>query len=550
MDPAAQNARDWEKPSVQQLFSVWQALDPRKRLIVAIATLAMFAAVYGLTSIATRPSMALLYAGIDGSRAGEVLAALDQQGAKYEVKGQAIYVASDLRDRLRMDLAAQGLPANSGEGYELLDSLSGFGTTAQMFDAAYWRAKEGELARTIASLPGMRTVRVHISNVEPRGFQDAVAPKASVTVVTRDGTLSAGQARALRFLISAAVAGMTPGDVAVIDGQGQLIQTEDDPAARGGDDRAATLRDNVTRLLEARVGAGKAVVEVSVDTVTESESITERQIDPQARVAISSENQEKTSSSNNQGGGSVSVASNLPSGAAQGGNKTAQSNDSQTTERVNYDVSETKREVVKTPGAVRRLTVAVLVDGITTTDANGQASWAARPDDEIAALRDLVAAAVGFDEKRGDVITIKSLAFEPLPTQGSEAGHSLIPAFALDVMTLVQLGVLAIVTLVLGLFVLRPILTARAPRAMALAPPAPALPAAAPGPALTGEIEDGDFTARDLSLADRSPASGSRAPESELADPVARLRRLISERREETVEILKGWMDEPETEKT
>ena len=92
---------------MQQLISVWQALDPRKRLIVALATLAMFATVYGLTSVATRPSMALLYAGIDGSRAGEVLAALDQQGAKYEVRGQAIYVASDMRDRLRMELASQ-----------------------------------------------------------------------------------------------------------------------------------------------------------------------------------------------------------------------------------------------------------------------------------------------------------------------------------------------------------------------------------------------------------------------------------------------------------
>lgn len=531
---------------MQQLLSVWQALEPRKRIVVAVATLAMFAAVYGLTAVATRPSMALLYAGIDSNRAGEVLAALDQQGARYEVRGQAIYVESDLRDRLRMDLAAQGLPANSGEGYELLDSLSGFGTTAQMFDAAYWRAKEGELARTIASLPNVRSVRVHISNVEPRGFQEAAAPKASVAVVGRGGALSADQARALRYLVSAAVAGMKPEYVAVIDGEGRLIRADDDPAARAGDDRAAALRDNVTRLLEARVGPGKAAVEVSVDTVTDSESISERQIDPQGKVAVSSENQEKTSSSSDQGSGAVGVASNLPSGAAQGGGKTSQSSDNQTTERVNYELSETKREVVKAPGSVRRLTVAVLVDGISAADSAGQVQWKPRPDDELATLRDLVAAAVGFDEKRGDVITVKSLAFEPPTALGTDSGHSLFPPFAIDVMTLVQLGVLAIVTLVLGLFVLRPILSGRGSRAVALPAPAPTL--ATSGPALTGEIDDGEFDAGNLPVAGAGRLPATPDAQAEVADPVARLRRLITERRDETVEILRNWMDETETE--
>ena len=553
MTLAGQNARREETSQVQQLIAVWQALDPRKRLIVVFATLAMFATVYGLTSVATRPSMSLLYAGIEGNRAGEVLAALDQQGAKYEVRGQAIYVGSDMRDRLRMDLASQGLPANSGEGYELLDSLSGFGTTAQMFDAAYWRAKEGELARTIGSLPGLRSVRVHISNAEPVGFQGSTAPKASVTVLSRDGTISSGQARALRYLISAAVAGMTPEDVAVIDGQGRLIQSDTATGAGASDDRAAALRDNVTRLLEARVGPGKAMVEVSVDTVTESESISERHIDPQGRVAISSENTEKTSSAKNDGSNSVSVASNLPSGAAVGGGKSATSNENQTSERVNYEVSETKRELVKQPGAIRRLTVAVLVDGVTTTDASGQTQWAARPDDEISILKDLVSAAVGFDEKRGDVITIKSLAFEPISAAGSEAATSLIPPFVIDVMTLIQLGVLALVSLVLGLFVVRPILSGRVTSAASLRGPvarnALAGPAAtaANGPALTGVIDESDFSP--MALAKDNPRTAL-GPGRDIDDPVARLRRLISERQEETVDVLKSWMDDTETERT
>lgn len=531
---------------MQQLAVVWQALDPRKRLVVAVATIAMFAAIYALTSLATKPSMALLYAGIDGSRAGEVLAALDQRTVKYDVRGQAIYVEATRRDELRMDLASEGLPANSGSGYELLDSLSGFGTTAQMFDAAYWRAKEGELARTIAALPNVRSVRVHIANVQPEGFGGQTAPKASVTVMTRDGVISAKHARALKYLVSAAVAGMTPADVAIIDGQGGLVQGDDDNGAQTGDDRAATLRENVTRILEARVGSGKAVVEVAVETVTESEAISERRIDPQGRVAISTENQEKTTSAKDSGSGAVSVASNLPSGNAAGSGKSSQSNDNQSTERVNYEVSETKRDLVRSPGAIKRLTVAVLVDGVQTTDAAGQSQSQPRPDDELSALRDLVAAAVGFDEKRGDLITIKSLTFEPVAAAGAEAGSSWLSAFPIDVMSLVQLSVLALVALVLGLFVLRPILASRGGRSMAPAAlPAPAPAAVAQG--LTGVIDEGDYVPREMAVV--GGISGRVGTGAEIADPVARLRRLISERQEESVEILRTWMDDPEEEK-
>ena len=533
---------------MQQLTSLWQSLDPRKRIIVVLATLAMFAAVYGVANLATRPSMALLYAGLDESRAGEVLAALDQRGAAYEVRGQAIYVQAPDRDALRMELASQGLPANSGSGYELLDGLSGFGTTSQMFDAAYWRAKEGELARTIAALPNMGSVRVHISNVEALGFRTQSAPKASVTVATRDGGMSAAHARALKYLVSAAVAGMKPDDVAIIDGEGQLIQSDPSDASRAGDDKASGLRENVLRMLEARVGYGKAVVEVSVETVTESEAISERKLDPQSRVAISSENNEQTSNATNSDGNSVTVASNLPTGNAGASSGTSQSNDSQTTERQNFDVSEVKRDVVRNPGAIKRLSVAVLVDDAVVTDANGQTQTQARPPEELTALRDLVAAAVGFDENRGDVITIKSLPFQQTAEAGSVAGPSFLSSMALDIMSLVQLAVLAVVSLVLGLFVVRPILSSRVSRVPSLVAAPPQIAPAA----LNGVVDDNNLIAHDMPVIgqSRSLQSSSSVEGGEtVSDPVARLRRLISERQEETAQILRNWMDDAGTEK-
>ncbi len=533
---------------MRELTAVWQNLEPRRRVIVVLATVAMFAAVLVLGKVATRPSMALLYAGLDEARAGEVLAALDQQGAVYEARGTAIYVESPRRDELRMSLAAEGLPANSGAGYELLDSLSGFGTTSQMFDAAYLRAKEGELARTIAALPQVRNARVHIADTRAQGLRAQARPTASVAVVTATGALSPAHAKALKYLVASAVAGMSPDDVSVIDGEGALVDAGDDDAGANGADRAEMLRHNVERLLEARVGYGNAVVQVAVDTVTEREAITERKFDPEGRVAISTDTEERTDSSNDSGANGVTVASNLPTGAGGGSGSSSQSRNSETRERTNFEVSETTRELLRTPGAIRRLTVAVLVDSVATTAADGTVTTAPRGEEELSALHDLVAAAVGFDESRGDVITIKSLPFEPIGAVGDGPGPSLLDRLGLDVMSLIQIAVLAVVSLALGLFVVRPILGSRGARGAAgAAVPALSGPGGSPA-ALTGEIDDRDFLPSGLPVV-AGFARPDHAEDAVPADPVERLRRMIADRKDETAEILRGWMEDPEEER-
>jgi flagellar M-ring protein FliF len=525
---------------VQNLLQIWQNLDGRKRLVVLGATLAMFLAVMMMSRIAGTPGMSLLYAGLDSSAAGDVITALDQKGVTYEVRGQAIYVDEGQRDSLRMTLAAEGLPANSGTGYELLDSLSGFGTTAQMFDAAYWRAKEGELSRTIMSNPQIRAARVHIAQAPSQPFQRDLKPSASVTITSVGGNLPAVQAKALRHLIAASVPGMTPDEVAVIDSVAGLIASDADQTAPrvAADSKAAEIKQNVERLLSARVGPGKAVVEVAVDVVTDAEQITERSFDPQNRVAISTDNTQQTGS-NTQQGGDVTVASNLPTNQGAAGDN-GKSENSETREKVNYEVSETNRQVMKAPGAVRKISVAVLVDGVPVTAADGAISLQPRPEEELGVLRELVSSAAGLDTTRGDVLTLKSLAFEPLPQLGDVAAASMFSFGEINLMTLIQTAVLALVALILGLFVIRPVLTS-ASRRQALPVPMPTL--ALPGVAnfdgqrvLTGEIDDG------TDLPPLSVVSG--VPGSDVAkDPMSRLRQLIEERQSESVEILRGWME-------
>lgn len=529
---------------MQNVIATWSSLDLRRRLIIAGATIAMFVAILGLSRMASQPDMVLLYAGLEPAAAGEVVAALDQRGVAHQVSGDSIFVDAAQRDSLRMALASEGLPAAGGGGYELLDNLSGFGTTSQMFDAAYLRAKEGELARTLLALPEIRAARVHIASAPARAFQPETQASASVTLTTVSGNLSEAQARAIRHLVASAVAGMTPAAVQIIDTVAGLIGGQDTAEFDSGDaaDRAAAIKGNVERLLAARLGPGNSVVEVAVDLVSERESITERTFDPQGRVAISSETEERTDSST-EPGGDVTVASNLPDGDAEQGAQ-GQSQSSESRERVNYEVSETQREVLRSPGATRRLTVAVLVDGVVTTAADGTRTWTPRAEEELATLSELVASAVGLDEARGDVLTLKSLEFQAPPlAEGAVAEAGMFPAIGpLDVLSLVQTAVLALVALVLGLFVIRPILTSAA--RPALAPPGPtlALPAATgySGAALDGEVETGyaipgyPGTSRDVT-----------AEEGE-EDPASRLRRLIEKRQTESIEILRGWMERDE----
>ncbi|MFE3836756.1 flagellar basal-body MS-ring/collar protein FliF [Pseudogemmobacter sonorensis] len=530
---------------MQNVISTWNGLDLRRRAVVIGATIAVFVAILALARLSGGQNMVLLYAGLDGRAAGEVVSALDQRAVNYEVRGDSIYVDAAARDALRMALAGEGLPATGGAGYEILDSLSGFGTTSQMFDAAYWRAKEGELARTVLSVPEVRAARVHISQGPSDPFRRSERPTASVTVTTASGRLPEDQARALRHLVASAVAGMRPEDVQVIDTVGGLIAGEAEAGAASGSAasaKAEEIRRSVERLLAARVGPGGAVVEVAVELITESEQITERVFDPQGRVAISTETQE-TSRQDRGSGGDVTVASNLPDGdAAGGGQGSSQSTESR--ERVNFEVSESSRAVTKAPGGIRRLTVAVLVDGQITTAPDGSVTRIPRPEEELSALRELVASATGLDEARGDVLVLKSMEFEPLAVAGTEAATpGLLGGMSgLDMMTLIQIGALALVALVLGLFVLRPIL---ASGGAALPPPEPplALPPHAPlAKALTGEIDD-DILPNELPVADYTRHAAFVGE-----DPATRLRRLIDERQEESLEILRGWL-EPEEER-
>ncbi len=444
------------------IINVWLALPLQKRIISVASVLATMAFVFLLASFTMKPKMGLLYSGLDQATAGDVIARLDGLGAKYDVRGNAIYTDVKRRDSLRLELAREGLPKQSVLGYELFDDLNSFAMSSEMFDATYWRAKEGELARTILAMPNIKAARVHLGTQKAAGFTKAPkANSASVTVSSSSG-LNSEQAKAIQYLTALSIVGLNPEDVAVIDTVRGLVAGPglNVPAEMGGDgeiERTAKLKENLLSLLEARVGPGNARVNVSLDLDRTRETLTERTFDPESQVVKSQTTSDVSDSSSGQNA-AVTVASNLPEGAGAGG--TNDSERSETTETVTYEISEIVRNREILPGAVKRMTIAVLVDEQQTIAEDGTVTSEARSEEELAVLRDLVASASGLDEERGDALTVRSLPFKKPEITDFVTKPSMMEKFVEQYLwSTIQSLILGLVALILGLFVVRPLLS-------------------------------------------------------------------------------------------
>jgi len=500
---------------VVKFIEDWRRLSARKQLIAIAAIAGVLVAFAFLIQSARTPRLTLLYAGLDASASGEILEALESMDVAFDVRGDAIYVAENRRDSVRMTLAQDGLPRQGQAGFELLDAMNGFTTTSDMFDAAYWRAKEGELARTILATPGVRSARVHIAAPKRSAFsRNPASASAVVTVGMARGRLDAERAAAMRFVVALAVPDLAPAQVAVIDAAAGVVLAPGDANAAGAiagnaKDREREIESDIISLLEARVGAGNARVNVAIEVSNDQETYFERTLDPQRRILTDRESTE-IQESGSDGAGVVTVASNLPEGDAAAASTPAQSKRSETTEATKFDVSETRRETVSGPGAVKRVQVAVLINEPRAEDG----AAAARTPEELGSLKKLVAAAIGFDAARGDVVNIESLAFnEPAPLGEEVKADAVMDFFSANLMAILQLVIPAIVSLILALFVLRPILASGKS-------PALAAPDIAPLP---------------VSLA---PASA--------ATPVDEMRKLAAEQQAASAAVLKTWLEKPE----
>jgi len=441
---------------------------------------------------------ALLYSNLDLREASEITTALDAAGVKYSSRGDGstIFVSRDEVGTARMLLAGKGLVTQGSVGYELFDNQSVLGQTEFQQNLNAKRALEGELARDIMSLRGVSMARVRIALPERALFQsEAAEPTASVVVGLGGREMTAENVRAIRNLIASAVPNLKPGRVTVVDDMNRTLAAggEDEAFGAGAEEaKAGTERQLQARILdivEGVVGPGAARVQVTADIDLSRQTTQEQRFDPDGQVVRSvatngAENQETSGLAD----GAATAANNIP-GAEPPAQTPLGSTSTETTETTNYEISNTTTTTVKEPGEVRRLAVAVAVDGKWTPAANGEgeATWAARTPAEIAQIKALVAAAVGIDEARGDKLEVTNVRFDraALPEGGAEGGGGMFDFGKNDIMRGVELLILLITGLLLIFFVLRPLLKAATGGGGGAAGGGGGMPAMVGGPGVT-----------------------------------------------------------------
>ena len=441
----------------------------RTRLIALGATgLGLVLALSVGLNLVLAPSFAPLYSDLSLATAGRVVSALEQDGFDVELSGGGTIVSVPQDDvaRARMSLAEQGLPGEGGAGWEIFDQSSGLGMNSFMQQVSRLRALEGELARSIQTIDGIDAARVHLVLPEREAFS-RTRPEPSASVIVRGratSSISRRQGLAIRALVASAVPDLAPSRVTVLSASGETILSEETEGDAGVQAAGASMQErlqrSITEMLTARVGAGNARVQVNVDLSTERQVIREQSFDPDQQVVRSTETRQEEAQDREGTQTEVGVANNLPPelGGDAGGEQSA-STSTRTDEIVNYEIGSTQRETVREPGSVERISVAVLVNGIYNVAANGETVYEERSPEELERLTALVRSAVGFDEARGDTVSVDSLRFMDYSMDvGAPIGLSLGQTIAQNFGAILRgTFALALVAAVLG-FGLRPML--------------------------------------------------------------------------------------------
>jgi len=416
------------------------------------------------------PQMALLWSNLDPKEASQVVAALDQAVIKHEEKGDGTTILVD-RDKVsaaRLLIAGKGVVTSGSVGYEIFDSAPALGQTDFVQNLNMKRATEGELARTIRSIQGVQNARVQLNLPRRQLFeQDAEAPSASVMVETGARRMSADQVRAIRNLVAASVSGMKPERVAITDQSGDLLAGLDDASASGAagaterNDTEERIRKQVKDLVEGVVGPGKARVTVHADldlarVTTQDEKFDGDDVVVRSTRATTNASKENKPSSS----GSVTAAQNVPNTAGQSANLDTASQTNGNDEVTNNEIGHTTTTTVNEPGQIKKLSISVLVDGVTAPAVKGKPGpYTPRSAEDMAKLNDLVRAAVGADEKRGDVVKVVNIRFQP--PEGAEGGVAAGSPFSFDkndILHAIELLVMLVVAALLILFVAQPMM--------------------------------------------------------------------------------------------
>jgi flagellar M-ring protein FliF len=531
---------------------------------IAAALTAFFLYVGGVIS---EPAKTILFSGLEPRDAAQVTAKLDAMQVPYDAKGDGgtILVPSDQVTKLRMELAAENLPA-AGVGYEIFDKSDAFGTTAFVQNINQLRALEGELARSIDTIDGIDSSRVHLVIPERQIFShDQQEPSASVVLKTH-GAMGHGQVAAIQHLVAAAVAGLVPQHVAIVDDKGELLAGGDDKTgadATASDEEGETtgyedrLRQRIESIVASVVGPGHVRVQVAADMNYNHESTTSETYDPDSKVVRSTQTVEQNA--NNSTGNSnnaVSVANALPaqpaSGATTAPDNSKSDTSTRTEETTNYEISKTVKTSTVDGGTLKRLSVAVVVDGTSVENAAGKITYTPRSIKDMAQIDSLVKSAIGYDKTRGDEVQVTNMQFASIDTGPITPPPT--PLFGLDSgewFKIIEVGILSLTALLIGFFVGRPMINrmfapfpSMAPAQMLAAPGATPIAGQLPAP-MQASIADSGGSQAALPAPKESMIDISRIDGQVRESSIRKVGEVVQAHPEEALAILRTWLHQP-----
>ena len=502
----------------------------------------------------TGPAMQPLYGSLEPGDSAQIITQLQQRGIPYErsQNGAQILVPADQVAQVRMQLASEGLPGSGTlPGNELFDNATAIGSTNFLQNVNLRRALEGELARTMKGLKIVHSARVHLVLPQRQLFsREKQEATASVALKLRSaGGLSNDQISAIQHLVAAAVPELKPERVSIIDDRGNLLargdeQNTESERGRNMEERRIQFERRKARelveLLERQVGTGKVKVTVNADLDFDRVNTTEEIFDPDGQVVRSTNTSEQTSTSNEADNNQVSVATNLPDGVgSEGGGPTSNTRETRTEETTNFDISKKVVSHQRESGVVKRLTVAVLVDGITEL-VKGEQVYKDRPPQEMEQLAKLVAASVGFSQARGDSVEVINMRFAGVPIEIDEPLELLFGFGKNDLLKIAEVFVLAVLGILVILLVVRP-LVARAFEAL---------------PAAAAAAEQRLLEEQAAAAALAAPVEGPPAAEDQFeelididrvegrvrASSVKKVGEIVEKHPEEALSIIRNWL--------
>lgn len=459
-----------------QLFSqMWKGFESlpvsRKLTILAAAGITLLSIALAVVFI-NQPDYKVLYTNLSTEDAGQITARLQEKKIPYQLSptGDMISVPSEKVSELRLELAASGLPKGGGVGFEIFDAKN-LGVTEFVQQLNYQRALQGELTRTINSLDEIQQTRVHLAIPKKSLFsEDQKKPTASVVVRLKSGrNLSDPQIHGIAHLVSSSIEGMSPRDVMIVDSSGKVLSkvTEGGEMAQLSNSQVEykknvekDLTSRITSMLEKVVGEGKAVVRISTDLDFRVTEKTEEKYDSEEPAIRSVQRSQEKSGSISGGAGESSVATTARQAAPP---RPAGSNREKSDETINYEISRTVNKTVMPVGDVKKLSIAVLVDGNYVKSDKGVEEYQPRPEKELTALEDLVKKSAGFDAKRGDQVVVSNVPFKKVDLGTELAEKSWLDKF-MPFMPLARYLVMLVVIALVALFVAKPLVRMLAER--------------------------------------------------------------------------------------